>query len=93
MTTFGSTGDVDRSRGIITAGLGAALALLLVTALGIVVRKPLANVPENTLVFCGHNASDVRDGPGVGGVRYRLAVRRSVPHPAGRDLIYHCACC
>ncbi len=85
--TFGSTGDVDRSRGIITAGLGAALALLLVTALGIVVRKPLANVPENTFkFFVGIMLVTFGAFLERGGVRYRLAVRRSVPHPAGRDL-------
>ena len=49
--TFGSTGDVNRSQGILTASLGAAIALLVVTALGVMVRKPLANIPENTFKF------------------------------------------
>ncbi len=49
--TFGSTGDVNQSRGILTASLGAILALLVVMALGVVVRKPLVKMPENTFKF------------------------------------------
>jgi uncharacterized membrane protein len=49
--TFGSTGDVNQSEGILTTSLGAAIALLVVMALGVMVRKPLANIPENTFKF------------------------------------------
>jgi uncharacterized membrane protein len=44
--TFGSA-----QGSIWLAAAGAAVALVLVTAIGIFVRKPLANVPENTLKF------------------------------------------
>jgi hypothetical protein len=36
---------------LLPASAGAGLALLLVAALGLVLHKPLANVPENTLKF------------------------------------------
>jgi uncharacterized membrane protein len=36
---------------ILPAGLGAALALLLVIALGLMLHRPLARIPENTLKF------------------------------------------
>jgi uncharacterized membrane protein len=44
--TFGSA-----QGSIWLAAVGAAAALVLVTAVGILVRKPLTNVPENTLKF------------------------------------------
>ena len=36
---------------LLPAGLGAAAALLVVTALGLALHRPLARVPENTLKF------------------------------------------
>ncbi len=42
----GSTGDA-----LIPAGVGAGAALVLVVIVGIVVHRPLAQVPENTLKF------------------------------------------
>jgi len=36
---------------LVPAGLGAAAALLVVIALGIVLHRPLARIPENTLKF------------------------------------------
>ena len=42
----GSTGDT-----LVPAALGAGAALLLVIIVGLVVHKPLAQVPENTLKF------------------------------------------
>ncbi len=44
---------VGSGRGLlIPASLGALAACLLVLVIGIVVRQPLARVPENTLKFC-----------------------------------------
>jgi uncharacterized membrane protein len=37
---------------LLPASAGALLALLVVAALGLVLHRPLANVPENTLKFC-----------------------------------------
>jgi uncharacterized membrane protein len=37
---------------LVPAGVGAALALLTVVALGLWLHRPLAQVPENTLKFC-----------------------------------------
>ncbi|HZF35453.1 MAG TPA: hypothetical protein VE914_16770 [Candidatus Angelobacter sp.] len=36
---------------LVPAGIGAAAALLLVIALGVVLHRPLARIPENTLKF------------------------------------------
>jgi uncharacterized membrane protein len=50
--TFGvQAGAASRSNGIAAAALGAAIALVLVTAVSAVVRAPLQRVPENTLKF------------------------------------------
>ena len=52
--TFGSsvvTTGVSRSLGITSAAIGAAIAGVLVILLGVVVRAPLKQVPENTLKF------------------------------------------
>lgn len=52
--TFGSAAAnsvTSRGVGIAWAAVGAAAALLLVVALGAVVRAPLQRVPENTLKF------------------------------------------
>lgn len=52
--TFGSsvvTDGVSRSLGITSAAIGAAIAGVLVILLGVVVRAPLKQVPENTLKF------------------------------------------
>lgn len=49
--TFGLTGAANAFQGLSTTGLAAIMALLVVMALGVVVRKPLANIPENTLKF------------------------------------------
>ncbi|HMK47488.1 MAG TPA: hypothetical protein VK436_12755 [Methanocella sp.] len=49
--TFGTTGDANRFQGIWTASIAALTALIIVIALGVLVRKPLTNVPENTFKF------------------------------------------
>jgi uncharacterized membrane protein len=50
--TFGiQAGGQSRSTGIEIAALGAAIALLVVVAVGALVRAPLQRVPENTLKF------------------------------------------
>jgi uncharacterized membrane protein len=50
--TFGiQAGGQSRSTGIEIATLGAAIALLVVVAVGALVRAPLQRVPENTLKF------------------------------------------
>jgi uncharacterized membrane protein len=52
--TFGSSAAVtvaEKSSGIASAALGAAIAGVLVILLGAVVRAPLTKVPENTLKF------------------------------------------
>jgi uncharacterized membrane protein len=52
--TFGlsaATSTVSRSSGIASAALGALAAGLLVILVGVLVRVPLAKVPENTLKF------------------------------------------
>ena len=36
---------------LVPAGLGAGAALLVVIALGVVLHRPLARIPENTLKF------------------------------------------
>ncbi|GAC1649252.1 MAG: hypothetical protein NVS4B12_18200 [Ktedonobacteraceae bacterium] len=52
--TFGSsvaTSEASRSLGITSAAIGAAIAGILVILLGVLVRAPLKQVPENTLKF------------------------------------------
>ena len=52
--TFGSSvvsSGTSRSLGITSAAIGAAIAGILVILLGIAVRAPLKQVPENTLKF------------------------------------------
>ena len=49
--TFGANAAADGSGSIALAGLGAAIAVLLVTVTGILVRGPLSRVPENTMKF------------------------------------------
>lgn len=52
--TFGGTATtnaIQKSGGIASAALGAAIAGLLVIILGAVARAPLTRVPENTLKF------------------------------------------
>ncbi len=52
--TFGSSvasSGTARSLGITSAAIGAAIAGILVILLGVVVRAPLKQVPENTLKF------------------------------------------
>ncbi|GAC1354851.1 MAG: hypothetical protein NVSMB38_34140 [Ktedonobacteraceae bacterium] len=52
--TFGSSvasSGTSRSLGITSAAIGAAIAGILVILLGVVVRAPLKQVPENTLKF------------------------------------------
>ena len=52
--TFGSsvaTNATSRSLGITSAAIGAAVAGVLVILLGVLVRAPLKQVPENTLKF------------------------------------------
>ena len=52
--TFGiqaNANSVTQINGIVLAALGAAGALVLVVALGALIRAPLQRVPENTLKF------------------------------------------
>ncbi|MGO9388549.1 MAG: COG4280 domain-containing protein [Methanobacterium sp.] len=49
--TFGLTGDTNPFQGIYTTSLAAIMALLVVIALGVVIRKPLTNIPENMFKF------------------------------------------
>ncbi len=49
--TFGTTSNVDKVNGIWTAALGAALAFVIVVALGFALRAPLTKIPENTLKY------------------------------------------
>lgn len=49
--TFGSTASTDKFSGIWMATMGASLALLIVIILGLAIRGPLTNIPENTLKF------------------------------------------
>lgn len=53
--TFGSSASdetVAGLRGVPLAAAGAGLALLLVLLAGLVIHRPLAKVPENTMKFC-----------------------------------------
>ncbi len=49
--TFGLTGDANPFQGIYTTSLAAIMALLVVIALGVVIRKPITNIPENMFKF------------------------------------------
>lgn len=49
--TFGSTGGANRFQGISTTALAALMAFIVVSALGVAVRKPLTRIPENTFKF------------------------------------------
>ena len=49
--TFGTSAVADKALGITSAAIGAAIAGILVILLGVVVRAPLKQVPENTLKF------------------------------------------
>ncbi|GAC1627721.1 MAG: hypothetical protein NVS4B11_25210 [Ktedonobacteraceae bacterium] len=52
--TFGTSAaatNADKALGITSAAIGAAIAGILVILLGVVVRAPLKQVPENTLKF------------------------------------------
>ncbi|NPV91359.1 MAG: TMEM165/GDT1 family protein [Firmicutes bacterium] len=51
VVTFGVTASTDKVDGIYAAAIGALLALLVVVVLGVVVRRPLTRIPENTLKF------------------------------------------
>lgn len=50
-TSISATTGVSRFSGIGSAAIGAAIAGVLVILLGIIVRAPLKQVPENTLKF------------------------------------------
>jgi uncharacterized membrane protein len=49
--TFGANAAADGTGSIQLAAAGAAIAVVLVTIVGTVVRQPLSRVPENTLKF------------------------------------------
>jgi len=49
--TFGTSAVADKTLGITSAAIGAAIAGVLVILLGVIVRAPLKQVPENTLKF------------------------------------------
>lgn len=49
--TFGANAAADGTGSIQLAAVGAAIALVLVTLAGLVVRGPLSRVPENTMKF------------------------------------------
>jgi uncharacterized membrane protein len=49
--TFGANAAADGTGSIQLAAVGAAVALVLVTVAGLVVRGPLSRVPENTMKF------------------------------------------
>ena len=49
--TFGLTGTTNAFQGLSTTSIAALMALIVVMALGVVIRKPLTNIPENTLKF------------------------------------------
>ena len=64
------------------AALGAVLAVVLVTIVGIFVHRPLSRVPENGLKFAvGLHAHHLRHLLGGGGHRPRMAGERSHPRP------------
>jgi uncharacterized membrane protein len=49
--TFGANAAADGTGSIRLAALGAAIAVVLVTAVGIAARAPLSRVPENSMKF------------------------------------------
>lgn len=49
--TFGATAASDKAATLRAASLGALAAFVLVLVVGLVVRKPLTRIPENTLKF------------------------------------------
>lgn len=49
--TFGTTAGTSIYQGIMSTTIGAILALIVVASLGVAVRKPLTNIPENTLKY------------------------------------------
>jgi uncharacterized membrane protein len=49
--TFGANAAADGTGSIQLAAAGAAIAVILVTILGTIVRQPLSRVPENTMKF------------------------------------------
>lgn len=49
--TFGSNAGGSRTSGIATTALAALFALITVSVLGIIIRKPLTMIPENTFKF------------------------------------------
>ncbi len=49
--TFGAAVSTNKVQGVWAASIGAALAFIVVVALGLAVRGPLTKVPENTLKF------------------------------------------
>ena len=49
--TFGTSAVADKALGITSAAIGATIAGILVILLGVIVRAPLKQVPENTLKF------------------------------------------
>lgn len=49
--TFGATASTDKAQGLYAASVGAALAFIVVVALGLIVRGPLTRIPENALKF------------------------------------------
>ena len=76
---------VGAGRGLLgAASLGALAACLVVVAVGFVVHRPLARVPENTLKFAvGTDAVRIR------GILGRRRARRSM---AGRGLCHSSVC-
>jgi uncharacterized membrane protein len=49
--TFGANAAADGTGNVQVAAVGAAVAVVLVTLAGVIVRQPLSQVPENTLKF------------------------------------------
>lgn len=49
--TFGTSAISNKALGIGSAAIGAAIAGLLVILIGVLVRTPLKQIPENTLKF------------------------------------------
>lgn len=49
--TFGFGAGAEKGVGIFSAAIGALLAFVVVTLLGITIQKPLTKLPENTLKF------------------------------------------
>jgi uncharacterized membrane protein len=49
--TFGANAAADGTGSIQLAAAGGAIAVVLVTIVGVIVRRPLSRVPENTMKF------------------------------------------